>query len=162
MIAELFEPLDIECLVKTAVELSQGEAMTDLSQRQRDMLDRASEAMHAEHADQPLPQPQRATILPVRHETGSNLVIRNFLDLSTAHLREETRANLNSYEDVVADQTAHGWLVYASENANLTEGKDYPAELLPIVKLARANGCEYILFDAGATETDTLPTFDGQ
>ncbi|WP_431983797.1 hypothetical protein [Streptomyces qinglanensis] len=50
MIAELFEPLDIECLVKTAVELWEGAEMTDLSERQQDMLNRARDGMLAEHA----------------------------------------------------------------------------------------------------------------
>lgn len=39
MIAELYEPLDIECLVKSAVELWVGDA--DLSERQIQVLDRA-------------------------------------------------------------------------------------------------------------------------
>ncbi|WP_439681539.1 hypothetical protein [Embleya sp. MST-111070] len=55
MIAELFEPLDIECLVKSAVELWEGAEMTDLSERQQDMLDRARTAMLAEHTGRPLP-----------------------------------------------------------------------------------------------------------
>ncbi|MET8680972.1 hypothetical protein ABZW18_26175 [Streptomyces sp. NPDC004647] len=109
----------------------------------------------------PLPHPKRATILPAcRDETTPDLTIRSFLDLSTAHLRKESRADLNSYEGVVAYKTTYGWLVYASEDADLAEGDDWPSELLPLVKLARANGCEYILFDADAPETDALPTFD--
>ncbi|MFJ2745454.1 hypothetical protein ACIO3O_37995 [Streptomyces sp. NPDC087440] len=90
----------------------------------------------------------------------SSLPIRSLLDLSTAHLREETCIALGSYEDVVAYPTTHGWLMYASEEADFTEGDDWPPELLPIVELARANGCTYVLFDADAPETDALPTFD--
>ncbi|GAA3087580.1 hypothetical protein GCM10020000_88020 [Streptomyces olivoverticillatus] len=52
MIAELFEPLDVECLVKTAVELWEGADLDDLSERQRDMLCRAREAVLAECADE--------------------------------------------------------------------------------------------------------------
>lgn len=99
---------------------------------------------------------------PRRDDNPSRLVIRSFLDLSTAHLREETRDNLSSYESVVAYETTYGWLVYASEDADSAEGDDWPSELLPIIKLARANGCEYILFDADAPETDALPTFDAK
>ncbi|WP_431983796.1 hypothetical protein [Streptomyces qinglanensis] len=94
-----------------------------------------------------------------RHDDTPSLPIRSFLDLSTAHLREETRANLNSYEGVVAYKTTYGWLMYASEEADFTEGDDWPSELLPIINLARANDCAYVLFDADAPETDALPTF---
>jgi hypothetical protein len=91
----------------------------------------------------------------------SDLVIRAFLDLSTAHLREETRDNLNSYERVLADKTQHGWLLYVPLDADeIADESDWPQELLPIVKLARAEGCDYVLFDADAAETDLLPTFD--
>lgn len=36
----------------------------------------------------------------------------------------------------------------------------WPKELLPIVHLARAHNCAYVLFDADADETDQLPVFD--
>lgn len=92
----------------------------------------------------------------------SDLVIRTFLDLSTAHLSEETCRDLNSYDGVTAYKTTYGWLMYVpDENADgLAEEGDWPAELLPIVKLARTNGCAYILFDADAATSDLLPTFD--
>lgn len=161
MIAEQFEPLDIECLVTTAVELWEGIEITNLSERQRDTLNRARDVMLAEHAGQPLPDPQRrASIFPVRRgEARPVLAIRSFLDLSTAHLRAETRANLSSYHGVLAHKTMYGWLVYASEETDLCEEGGWPAELIPLVKLARTNGCEYILFDVHAPETDGLPAF---
>ncbi|MEU5476680.1 hypothetical protein [Streptomyces mirabilis] len=91
----------------------------------------------------------------------SALPIRTFLDLSTAHLREETADRLDSYDDVIAHRTTYGWLVYAPESSDsLTQEGNWPEELLPIVKLARANACEYVLFDADAPEYDPLPTFD--
>lgn len=91
----------------------------------------------------------------------SDLAIRTILDLSTAHLSEETCTNLNSYEGVIASETTHGWLMYVPEDPDgLANEGQWPPELLPIVKLARANGCTYILFDADATTTDRLPTFD--
>jgi hypothetical protein len=92
----------------------------------------------------------------------SNLVIRNFLDLSTSHLSEETCRDLNSISGITAHETTHGWLLYAPEEGadELAEDGDWPAELLPIVELARSNGCEYVLFDRDAETTDLLPTFD--
>lgn len=52
MIAEQFTPLDIECLVKTAVELWEEIDIRDLSERQQEVLDRARAAMYADHAGQ--------------------------------------------------------------------------------------------------------------
>ena len=43
----------------------------------------------------------------------SDLVIRTFLDLSTAHLSEETCRDLNSYDGVTAYKTTYGWLMYS-------------------------------------------------
>ncbi|MCI2421128.1 hypothetical protein MOQ72_27160 [Saccharopolyspora sp. K220] len=92
----------------------------------------------------------------------SDLVVRTFVDLSTAHLSKQACTDLNTYEGVTAHKTEYGWLMYAPEQDadELAEEGDWPPELLPIVKLARANGCAYILFDAGAQSTDRLPTFD--
>lgn len=92
----------------------------------------------------------------------SDLVIRTFLDLSNSHLSEETCRELNSFEGVTAYKTTYGWLMYADEDADqeLADDGDWPPELLPIVKLARSNDCDYILFDADAATTDLLPTFD--
>lgn len=98
--------------------------------------------------------------VPSTLRVAPGLLVRSFLDLSTAHLRQETLANLASYDDVVAHKTEYGWLMYASEEADFTEGGDWPPELLPIVELARAHECTYILFDSDAPETDALPTFD--
>jgi hypothetical protein len=67
MIAELFDPLDIECLVKSAVELWEGAEMTDLSERQQDTLDRARNAMLAEHAGRPLPGPCITSLVSAAH-----------------------------------------------------------------------------------------------
>ncbi|GAB2717052.1 DUF5983 family protein [Kitasatospora kifunensis] len=98
----------------------------------------------------PNPTPSRG------RTTGPN--IRSFLDLSTGHLTPEVRADLDDYEDVVAYRTTYGWLLYASEDP---EG-EWPPELLPIVRLARDHGCEYVLFDADAPVVDALPVFDAK
>ncbi|MFJ2627732.1 hypothetical protein ACIO6T_31100 [Streptomyces sp. NPDC087532] len=44
--------------------------------------------------------------------------------------------------------------------ADLARTHAWPEELLPIVQLARAHDCAYILFDADADMTDQLPVFD--
>lgn len=91
-----------------------------------------------------------------------DLVIRAFLDLSTAHLSAATCRTLNSYDGVTAYETPYGWLMYVpvEDVDELAHGGDWPPELLPIVMLARINGCDYILFDRDAPQTDLLPTFD--
>lgn len=91
-----------------------------------------------------------------------DLVIRAFLDLSTAHLSAATCRVLNSYEGVTAYQTPYGWLwsVPAQDAADLAHDGDWPPELLPIAQLAHAHGCDYVLFDRDAPQTGQLPTFD--
>ena len=91
-----------------------------------------------------------------------DLVIRALLDLSTAHLNAATCRTLNSYDGVTAYETLYGWLMHvpADDVDELAHSGDWPPELLPIVKLARINGCDYILFDRDAPETDLLSTFD--
>ncbi|MEV6403996.1 hypothetical protein AB0M58_13760 [Streptomyces bobili] len=62
---------------------------------------------------------------------------------------------------MLAYKTKYGWLMYAPESSGALAGEgDWPEELLPIIKLARDNGCAYVLFDADAPEIDQLPTFD--
>lgn len=91
-----------------------------------------------------------------------DLVIRSFLDLSTAHLSAATCRILNSYDGVTAYETPHGWLMHIPEQDadELSHDGDWPPEILPIINLARTHGCDYILFDKDAPESDLLPTFD--
>jgi hypothetical protein len=91
-----------------------------------------------------------------------DLVIRAFLDLSTAHLSAATCRILNSFDGVTAYETPYGWLMHVPvrDADELAHDGDWPPELLPIVNLARTRGCDYILFDSEAPQTDLLPTFD--
>ncbi|MFF5019428.1 hypothetical protein [Streptomyces sp. NPDC001165] len=92
---------------------------------------------------------------------GTHPHIRSFLDLTTLHLAVATRDALNSIEGVLAYRLEHGWLMYAPESADeQARAYGWPEELLPIVQLARAHNCPYILFDADADVTDQLPVFD--
>jgi hypothetical protein len=89
------------------------------------------------------------------------MTVRKFLDVSTSNLSELTCATLGSIEGVSADETRYGWLMHASNGAaQYAREHDWPAELLPIVELARSKGCEYILFDRDAEPIEGLPTFD--
>lgn len=91
-----------------------------------------------------------------------DLPIRTILDLSTAHLSEQTCRHLNSVEGVIADKTRYGWLMCVREDVSgrLADDCDWPPELLPAIEMARRNDCEYILFDRDAPRVDRLPTFN--
>jgi hypothetical protein len=90
----------------------------------------------------------------------SSLPIGKFLDLSTAHLRKDIRANLDEVDGLVVDKTSDGWLVYAHTNAaEFARDYDWPDELLPIIELARSNGCTYVLFDRDADAIGCLPSW---
>lgn len=79
LIAEQFAPIEIECLVKTAVDLWLG---AELSTRQRDVLARASAAAEAEHPGPPaatavLESPPAASVFD---DSGDTSPTCNLLD----------------------------------------------------------------------------------
>lgn len=65
MIAEQFEPLDIECLVRTAVELGEWATEADLSGRQQVVLARARAALLADDAGHEPLTPQRTVLVDI-------------------------------------------------------------------------------------------------
>lgn len=184
-ISEAFDASDIECLVRTAATVVCGD-VGDLNPLQRELAERAHRMALAKNnpadyvdddcAAPTAVYPSGSTARPdtaglqdaevhtdnkADSDGASDLVVRAFLELSTAHLTERTCRALNSYDGVTAYETTDGWLMYASAGAeeHAADG-EWPPELLPIVNLARIHGCDYILFDADAPETDLLPTFD--
>lgn len=103
------------------------------------------------------------------------MTVRRFLDLSTAHLCPGTRewldkqglltARSRTFHDpdvvVLLGSTPYGWFVYADEASTDEEpGPRVPADLWTCMAKARAEGCEYILFDADARPLVDLPTFE--
>jgi len=94
-------------------------------------------------------------------------MIRKFLDVSSGHLSEETWAWLdaqlaeNTLRDpqhgaaaqIAGGPTRYGWFVFAPEDAP----DDFPADLLAVLKTARAQGAEYVLFDCDAVPDQDLP-----
>ncbi|WP_070015259.1 hypothetical protein [Streptomyces nanshensis] len=76
MIAELFDPLEVECLVKTAADLWEDGGQADLSGRQREVLERARTAVLAEHAGRPLPSQAAAAL--VERTPGRVCVLRRW------------------------------------------------------------------------------------
>ncbi|MFG3403770.1 hypothetical protein [Streptomyces sp. NPDC048142] len=77
MIAARFNPLDIECLVKTAVELWEDVDPSDLSAHQQDTLNRARELRLAEHAGQEPFHPEVVTFIGPR-PAGQAWVLRRW------------------------------------------------------------------------------------
>jgi hypothetical protein len=104
---------------------------------------------------------QRLTMTAARWGLPADPPIRCFLDLSTAHLQQHTCDHLDSVGGVIAYETSYGWLLYAPQDATgLAAAHDWPAELAPIIALARAYGCAYVLFDRDAERSSRLPVFD--
>lgn len=105
------------------------------------------------------------------------MTVRNFLDLSTAHLSPAAKSWLSNSATLNHASSCHGygngaamgtvgatltgWFMHAPELPD-EGGMDYgmPEELFPIIRHARANGCHYILFDADADIIDALPVLD--
>jgi hypothetical protein len=100
--------------------------------------------------------------------------IRNFLDLSTAHLSEATRDMLDEadFRDggfCPGGRMSYGWFLYADESSKQdgswypneeTRGEDMPADLWRCMAYARAHNCDYVLFDADAPIDPNLPTYE--
>ena len=86
--------------------------------------------------------------------------IRKFLTLSTAHVTNETRLILDetSTKDwpVFGFGGVYGWVIYAHDE-NLGE---IPEDLWRVIEYARANGCDYVMFDADADMIEELPHYE--
>lgn len=98
-------------------------------------------------------------------------MIRNFLDLSTSHVSKETASWLDAQGLIAAQcltaesarpeihmgRTIHGWFVYADEeNASGT----IPDDLFAVLRHARAQDCDYVLFDCDGDTIEGLAIFD--
>lgn len=112
--------------------------------------------------------------------------VRAFFDLSTAHLTPETINWLQTgFNEEHAErqarthggalplpvgETDHGFFVWAgsdeSEDINVVptaaeaDRHHIPADLAAARKLARKQGCPYILFDADGPDCEDLPVYD--
>lgn len=93
--------------------------------------------------------------------------IRNFLDLSTMHLSKDARDLL----DELCVNASFGYFVWAPTDAPIpgtdqpndeARPEHWPPDLWRVMAYARANGCDYILFDADAEIDPALPTFDDE
>jgi hypothetical protein len=101
--------------------------------------------------------------------------VRKMLDLSTAHLTEDMRTELNCLdlrEGNFAGGAFDGVVIYTTEHGGLMWVPQHPEEhareqedgvngvLLAIQLRARRLGCDYVLFDADAAADDELDLFE--
>ena len=96
-------------------------------------------------------------------------MIRHFLNVSSGHLSPETWTWLDTQlaDDTLRDPgsgpaaliaggpTRYGWFVYAPEDTL----EDFPPDLTTVLRKARAEGAEYVLFDCDAPSDPDLPVF---
>lgn len=87
------------------------------------------------------------------------MAIRKVLDLSTGHLKEDTRVDLGMGVEVGIRYTEHkyGWIFFLGKD--MTFNKDYP-DLLEALDYANAHECMFINFDADAETIEALPTWN--
>ena len=104
-------------------------------------------------------------------EAGAYLVqypVRAFLDCSTAHLTEATRAWL---DDVLQHDDSQrpigpvgvmpdGWFCFAPAEIGDDDKERIPADLLAVLAYARSVRCEYVYFSADAAAIPELPTHE--
>ena len=85
------------------------------------------------------------------------MTIRNFLDLSTGHLKPETRdlmLNDPGYPGV-SMANEYGWFCYICEDNPV-----WDQDMKDCMAKARELGCLYILFDRDADLLDDLPYYE--
>jgi len=92
------------------------------------------------------------------------MAIIKMLDLSTAHIRQETGDWLTncSYHDtgdpIVYAKQDYGWFVYAYPDEEIPE--EIPEDLLKVIKYARKKKCIWIMLDGDAPDIKELPVYD--
>lgn len=87
--------------------------------------------------------------------------VRRFLDLSTGHLKPETRDQLDkgfAPGALYPHCEGYGWIMNVPD---MIDEADKPGEdMQACIDKARALRCDYILFDRDAPEIDGLPLYD--
>lgn len=91
--------------------------------------------------------------------------IRKFLNLSTAHVTEDTAKVLDHLPGipdhwsqwVVGTDNTYGWWIWAGQEDGLD---DLPEDLRGCVDLAKQHDCDWILFDRDVEPIDQLPRYE--
>lgn len=87
--------------------------------------------------------------------------ITKMLVLSTAHLTEYACNQwlAESCPWACYEKAEIGYFMYACDDTQPGE-PGVPAEIAPIIAFARANGCDWVMFDCDAPEIEGLPVYD--
>lgn len=92
-------------------------------------------------------------------------MIVRMLDISTAHVTEETMGWLDTVGVsgvsplVVYDKSEYGWWVYTPPEWEETETADIPADLLAVLTYAKGKNCAWVMFDCDSDRIDELPQY---
>lgn len=91
--------------------------------------------------------------------------IGRYLAIGTMHVSMKTAETLDAWallepasRPLGVASTHYGWFI-PTRDAEESDRKQIPAELLAAMALAREQGCDYLLFDCDACAIDALPTF---
>ncbi len=96
---------------------------------------------------------------------GTPATVRRLLNLSTAHLPEHlgSRGGLDTIPGLVAHATEVGFLLWVPDEPDESAQAfidPVPDVVLAIQRYARRLDCDYVLFDADASQVEDLPTWD--
>lgn len=93
-------------------------------------------------------------------------MIARMLDLSTAHITEETDEWLDeavtyeTYPIIAYQKGDYGWIVHVPDEWDEEAVKDIPADLLALLVFAKARRCHWIMLDRDAFAVDELPQYE--
>lgn len=90
------------------------------------------------------------------------LEIQKMLACSTSHVTQDDTICLSEEEGLVAHEYKEGFFVHVPDAACDDElvAIGYSPAFLALLKLARANDCDYLTLDCDGPEIEGLQTFD--
>lgn len=102
--------------------------------------------------------------VPIPPKPKGGELVRRHLDLSTAHLPEETAAAIDAgiFPKRPTMASEYGWLFNVPDPADLPEtAKEWPCEAFRLVmQRAALLGCDFVLFDRDGALVEDLPFYE--
>lgn len=88
-------------------------------------------------------------------------MIRRMLDISTAHVTEETMKRCNAKDKwIVAYETTYGAFVWVPDDLSAPGNLEgYPEDLVIVLKFAHRLNCAWVQFDCDFVKFNNLPTY---
>lgn len=92
-------------------------------------------------------------------------MIQKMLDLSTAHITENTADALNEGYDfnlVIYPKAEYGWFIHVPDEEFFEDEEkvfDLPTDLVRLIDIARVKECTWIMLDRDGSIHDNLPTY---